>query len=157
MSRRRFPCRALYKGAASESESRQNCCEMVVRSDVQLPNTGRRLSYGQNVTALRSAFQQRSASATRSTSPSPPLRAFSTPPPRTLTSSPPPLSPLTLSPVSQPLPLPAPTKSTVNPTMQAIRLQKKYPEVSQEEMFDLINRFKCVYALWLFATTKNRG
>ncbi|KAH8115933.1 calponin [Phellopilus nigrolimitatus] len=25
--------------------------------------------------------------------------------------------------------------------MQAIRLQKKYPEVSQEEMFDLINRF----------------
>lgn len=37
--------------------------------------------------------------------------------------------------------------------MQAIRLQKKYPEISQEEMFDLINRFKCVsssclYALW---------
>ena len=31
-----------------------------------------------------------------------------------------------------------------NPTMQAIRLQKKYPEVSQEEMFDLINRFKYV-------------
>jgi hypothetical protein len=28
--------------------------------------------------------------------------------------------------------------------MQAIRLQKKYPEVSQDEMFDLINRFKCV-------------
>jgi hypothetical protein len=29
-------------------------------------------------------------------------------------------------------------------TMQAIRLQKKYPEVSQNEMFDLISRFKCV-------------
>ena len=33
---------------------------------------------------------------------------------------------------------------TTNPTMQAIRLQKKYPEVTQEEMFDLINRFKYV-------------
>lgn len=31
--------------------------------------------------------------------------------------------------------------------MQAIRLQKKYPEVSQEEMFDLINRFKYVTIL----------
>jgi len=30
--------------------------------------------------------------------------------------------------------------------MQAIRLQKKYPEVSQDEMFDLISRFKCVSA-----------
>jgi hypothetical protein len=29
--------------------------------------------------------------------------------------------------------------------MQAIKLQRKYPEVSQEEMFDLINRFKCVF------------
>ena len=28
--------------------------------------------------------------------------------------------------------------------MQAIKLQRKYPQVSQEEMFDLINRFKCV-------------
>jgi hypothetical protein len=28
--------------------------------------------------------------------------------------------------------------------MQAIRLQKKYPEVSQDEMFDFISRFKCV-------------
>jgi plastin-1 len=28
--------------------------------------------------------------------------------------------------------------------MQAIRLQKKYPEVTQDEMFDLINRFKSV-------------
>jgi hypothetical protein len=32
--------------------------------------------------------------------------------------------------------------STAN--MQAIKLQRKYPEVSQEDMFDLINRFKCV-------------
>ena len=30
----------------------------------------------------------------------------------------------------------------INPRMQAIRLQKKYPQVSQEEMLDLINRFK---------------
>jgi hypothetical protein len=28
--------------------------------------------------------------------------------------------------------------------MQAIRLQKKYPEVSQDEMFEFITRFKCV-------------
>ncbi|KAI0319153.1 calponin homology domain-containing protein [Amylostereum chailletii] len=28
--------------------------------------------------------------------------------------------------------------------MQAIRLQKKYPQVSQEEMFDLINRFNAI-------------
>jgi hypothetical protein len=28
--------------------------------------------------------------------------------------------------------------------MQTIRLQKKYPEVSQDEMFDLVSRFKCV-------------
>ncbi|EGO03365.1 hypothetical protein SERLA73DRAFT_174829 [Serpula lacrymans var. lacrymans S7.3] len=28
--------------------------------------------------------------------------------------------------------------------MQAIRLQRKYPEVSQEEMFDLINRFNAI-------------
>jgi hypothetical protein len=26
--------------------------------------------------------------------------------------------------------------------MQAIKLQRKYPDVSQEDMFDLINRFK---------------
>jgi hypothetical protein len=30
--------------------------------------------------------------------------------------------------------------------MQAIRLQKKYPDVSQDEMFDFITRFKCVPA-----------
>jgi plastin-1 len=29
--------------------------------------------------------------------------------------------------------------------MQAIRLQKKYPEVSQDEMFDLINRFNTLH------------
>jgi len=26
--------------------------------------------------------------------------------------------------------------------MEALKLQKKYPEVSRDEMFDLINRFK---------------
>ena len=34
--------------------------------------------------------------------------------------------------------------------MEAIRLQKKYPEVSRDEMFDLVNRFKsvvCIVAL----------
>ena len=55
-----------------------------------------------------------------------------------------------LSPVSKgaplPLVLPRSPPSTTNPTMQAIRLQKKYPEVTQEEMFDLINRFKYVRA-----------
>jgi plastin-1 len=30
--------------------------------------------------------------------------------------------------------------------MEALRLQKKYPEVSRDEMLDLINRFKCVCA-----------
>lgn len=28
--------------------------------------------------------------------------------------------------------------------MEALKLQKKYPEVSRDEMFDLINRFKYV-------------
>jgi hypothetical protein len=32
----------------------------------------------------------------------------------------------------------------VNATMQAIRLQKKYPQVSQQEMFALIEKFKSV-------------
>jgi hypothetical protein len=32
--------------------------------------------------------------------------------------------------------------------MQAIKLQRKYPEVSQEDMFELINRFKCVFAAY---------
>ena len=29
--------------------------------------------------------------------------------------------------------------------MDAFRLRKKFPEVTQDEMFDLINRFKYVY------------
>jgi hypothetical protein len=29
--------------------------------------------------------------------------------------------------------------------MEALKLQKKYPEVSRDEMFDLINRFKCAF------------
>lgn len=33
------------------------------------------------------------------------------------------------------------------PTMEALKLQKKYPEVSRDEMFDLINRFKLVSLL----------
>ena len=28
--------------------------------------------------------------------------------------------------------------------MEALRLRKRYPEVSQDELFDLINRFKYV-------------
>ncbi|KAA1473084.1 hypothetical protein DENSPDRAFT_839506 [Dentipellis sp. KUC8613] len=31
--------------------------------------------------------------------------------------------------------------SPLSPNMQAIRLQKKYPEITQDEMFELINRF----------------
>jgi len=31
--------------------------------------------------------------------------------------------------------------------MQALHLRKKYPEVSQDEMLDLVNRFKSVYFL----------
>lgn len=33
---------------------------------------------------------------------------------------------------------------TTSYTMEALRLRKKYPEVSQDEMFDLISRFKSV-------------
>jgi len=33
-------------------------------------------------------------------------------------------------------------------TMEALRLQKKFPEVTRDEMFDLINRFKYVYSLY---------
>ena len=29
--------------------------------------------------------------------------------------------------------------------MQAIKLSKKYPEFKQEEIFDLINKFQCVF------------
>lgn len=55
------------------------------------------------------------------------------------------LSPVSKGAVALPFLLPrSPPTTTANSTMQAIRLQKKYPEVTQEEMFDLINRFKCV-------------
>ena len=37
----------------------------------------------------------------------------------------------------------------VNATMQAIKLQKKYPQVSQQEMFALIEKFKSVSRCWL--------
>lgn len=95
----------------------------------EIPSPRRRLSYGQNVTALRSAFM-----GSRPTSPPPKSRSSSVTSPRTPW-NPPPSSFST-------------TPSSVPPTMQAIRLQKKYPEVSQEEMFDLINRFKCVAPPW---------
>lgn len=52
------------------------------------------------------------------------------------------VSPKSRTTASLPLLLPRATPSSTNGTMQAIRLQKKYPEVSQEEMFELINRFK---------------
>lgn len=35
--------------------------------------------------------------------------------------------------------------------MEAFRLQKKYPEVSKDEMFDLVNRFKYVRSPFEFA------
>lgn len=35
--------------------------------------------------------------------------------------------------------------------MDAFRLQKKYPEVSREDMFDLVNRFKYVHRPASFA------
>lgn len=35
-----------------------------------------------------------------------------------------------------------PTLHSTLITMEAFRLQKKYPEVSRDEMFDLVNRFK---------------
>lgn len=40
--------------------------------------------------------------------------------------------------------------STATPTMEAFKLQKKYPEVSRDEMFDLINRFKYVFIPLVF-------
>ena len=56
---------------------------------------------------------------------------------------------LTLSPRSPVDPfIPHSTQSLPpSQTMQSIRLQKKYPEVSQGDMFDLISRFKCVSTL----------
>jgi len=35
-------------------------------------------------------------------------------------------------------------ESSSTPIMEALKLQKKYPEVSRDEMFDFINRFKSV-------------
>ena len=43
-------------------------------------------------------------------------------------------------------------KSPSTPTMEAFKLQKKYPEVSRDEMFDLINHFKSV----LLSGTENQ-
>lgn len=39
--------------------------------------------------------------------------------------------------------------------MEAIRLRKKYPEVSQDEMFDLITRFK--YATEIYGSSRGNG
>ncbi|THH04348.1 hypothetical protein EW145_g5580 [Phellinidium pouzarii] len=67
-----------------------------------------------------------------------------------VTSAPPPTAPRRPTPkwrnsVSLPLQLStSPPPPIASPTMQAIRLQKKYPEVTQEEMFDLINRFNAI-------------
>ncbi|KAM6492130.1 Calponin homology domain containing protein [Amanita muscaria] len=37
-----------------------------------------------------------------------------------------------------------PYNHSVSPAMDALRLQRKYPEVSRDEMFDLINRFNAI-------------
>jgi len=47
--------------------------------------------------------------------------------------------PASASPLTLPSPKPQPPP---NPAMQAIKLQRKYPQVSQEEMFALIEKFK---------------
>lgn len=64
--------------------------------------------------------------------------SITAPPPRSLQGSPPPITTTNTSTL--------PAKPTFSP-MQAIKLQRKFPEVSQEEMFDLINRFKYVKML----------
>lgn len=53
-------------------------------------------------------------------------------------------SPLTPGPLVNLVPTtPTPQPQTPpNPAMQAIKLQRKYPQVSQEEMFALIEKFK---------------
>jgi hypothetical protein len=38
--------------------------------------------------------------------------------------------------------LPPKPSTPANPAMQAIKLQRKYPQVTQEEMFALIEKFK---------------
>ncbi|KAL5514368.1 hypothetical protein ACEPAG_2456 [Sanghuangporus baumii] len=70
---------------------------------------------------------------------SPPLRPSSPPTPGAARR----LFPVRTGSVSLPLERPSSPLSS-SPAMQAIRLQKKYPEVSQEEMFDLINRFNAI-------------
>ncbi|KAI6139858.1 calponin homology domain-containing protein [Pisolithus thermaeus] len=49
------------------------------------------------------------------------------------------------SPPSSPSPSSPPPPTTVSSPMQALRLQKKYPEVTQDEMFDLISRFNAIH------------
>ncbi|KAI6021875.1 hypothetical protein PISMIDRAFT_681424 [Pisolithus microcarpus 441] len=49
------------------------------------------------------------------------------------------------SPPSSPSSPPLPPRNTVSSPMQALRLQKKHPEVTQDEMFDLINRFNAIH------------
>lgn len=41
--------------------------------------------------------------------------------------------------------------------MEALRLRKKFPEVTQDEIFDLINRFKCVPVVQAFWPVVNEG
>ena len=55
-------------------------------------------------------------------------------------------SPPNLTGTTRPFILPPPlSPPSSSAAMEAIRLQKKYPDVSRDEMFDLINRFKCVF------------
>jgi hypothetical protein len=44
--------------------------------------------------------------------------------------------------ISRSFTLPPKPQIPQNPTMQAIKLQRKYPQVTQEEMFALIEKFK---------------
>lgn len=39
--------------------------------------------------------------------------------------------------------------------MEALKLQRKYPEVTRDEMFDLINRFKYVLTLSTYVQSSN--
>jgi len=51
----------------------------------------------------------------------------------------------------RPLASPSPPPTATSSPMQTLRLHKKYPEVTQDEIFDLINSFKCVsiWILWI--------
>jgi hypothetical protein len=44
--------------------------------------------------------------------------------------------------ISRSFTLPPKPQIPQNPTMQAVKLQRKYPQVTQEEMFALIEKFK---------------